>query len=404
MTCWITDRLATCAYNERPSGDFVLIDVRHLVDKSGNSSAAVADCIQRGASSLKKGDKVIVACDFGVSRSNSIAAGILSVSENCTLDDAVSRVIAATGETEIKLDMVQSVREALSAGTPRARPATTLITGGSGFLGRHLVPLLAPTHRVVAPERGILDLKDGAVKLAAYCQAADVAQIVHLAYPRVYTNVSAMADGLAMLRTILDTCKRLDIRLIFVSGSVIFGGYVTSHLIADESLPLRPRGAYSDAKFLEEMLVAAYYARGEIRRSICRLSPVYGAGGDRPRLINAFRERLSADRELQTHRYRNGRPALDLLYVTDAADAIARTVAHDADDVFHFGSGSLHRTVEIAEQIAGLLKKKLRYEELLIDDDIANIQMDSRKALDILGWSPGVLLQEGLARCLGTDV
>ena len=201
-----------------------------------------------------------------------------------------------------------------------------------------------------------------------------------------------------------DTCKRLDIRLIFVSGSVIFGGYVTSHLIADESLPLRPRGAYSDAKFLEEMLVAAYYARGEIRRSICRLSPVYGAVRRPASPHKRLPERLRRDRELQTHRYRNGRPALDLLYVTDAADAIARTVAHDADDVFHFGSGSLHRTVEIAEQIAGLLKKKLRYEELLIDDDIANIQMDSRKALDILGWSPGVLLQEGLARCLGTDV
>lgn len=404
MIRWITERLGTCAYDRRPEGNYHLVDVRHLVDKGGNSSAAIAECIEAGVAALKSGATVVVACDFGISRSNSIAAGILSVSEERGFDECVAQVLAATGEAEIKLDMIQSVRDALPDAPAASRNVTVLVTGGSGFLGQRLVPRLQTSHQVVTPGRDALDLQDGAVKLAAYCRAEGVGQIVHLAYPRVYTNVGAMAVGLAMLRTVLDTCKLLDIRLVFASSSVLYGGYAATDLIADESTPFRPKGAYSDAKFLEEMLLDAYVQRGDIRRSVCRLAPVYGPGGDRPRLIKTFAASLSAKKAIHTHRYLNGRPALDLLYVSDAAEAIARTVEYELDCVFHFGSGVLHSTVEIAEQIADLLDAPLAFDELLIDDHIANVRMDSRRAERILKWSPEVLLRQGLAQCLGVNV
>jgi UDP-glucuronate decarboxylase len=405
MIRWITERLGTCAYDERPDGDHHIVDVRHLVDKGGNSSAAIRESVEAGAAALKSGRTVVVACDFGVSRSNSIAAGILGVNEGRGFDDCVAQVLAATGESEIKLDMVQSVREALSESPPAtvSRTGTVLVTGGSGFLGQNLLPRLKTSHRVLTPGREVLDLQDGAVKLAAYCRAEGVGQIVHLAYPRVYTNIGAMAVGLAMLRTVLDTCKLLDIRLVFASSSVLYGGYAATELIADESTPFRPKGAYSDAKFLEEMLLDAYAQRGDVRRSICRLAPVFGPGGDRPRLIKNFAAGISSEKNIHTHRYLNGRPALDLLYVSDAAEAIARTVEHEADSVFHFGSGMLHSTVEIAELIADLLGAPLAFQELLIDDDIANIRMDSRRAERVLNWSPAVLLRQGLAQCLGVN-
>lgn len=403
MTHWITPRLGTCKYDERPPGDSYLLDVRHLVDKGGNSPRVIAECIDTGVAALQSGRAVLVACDFGVSRSNSIAAGILSVIEKCTFDEAVGRVLAATGETEIKLDMIESVRRALPQNEVYVANGTVLLTGGTGFIGRFLAPRLRKSQRVATPGRDILNLDDGALKLAAYCRSEGVSQIVHLAYPRVYTNVGAMAASLAMLRAVLDTCKLLAIRLVFVSSTVVYGGHKATLLIADENTPFRPKGAYGDAKFLEEMLVATYTERGDIRRSICRLAPVYGPGGDRPRLIKNFQESILSGKTIQTHLYLNGRPALDLLYVDDAVEAIARTLESNANGTFHFGSGTTHTTIEIAEIIARGLNRPLTVKELLIDEYIANIQMNAAKAQAALDWSPTVPLEEGISKRIASE-
>ena len=259
---------------------------------------------------------------------------------------------------------------------------------------------LQRSKNVLAPARDVLNLEKGALNLAAYCKSEGVSQIVHLAYPRLYTNLSAMSNGIVMLRNTLDTCRQMNIKLTFISSSVIFGDYKTTFLVADETTALRPKGPYGDAKFLEEMLVEAYFARGDIRRSICRLAPVYGPGGERPRLINTFREHILSGAQIHTHLYRNGRPALDLLYIDDAVEAVARTSGTDANEIFHFGSGGMHTTIEIAELIAKQLGREIRYDEIHIDEFIANIQMDSSKARDKLNWSPLVPLHQGIMSCL----
>lgn len=370
------------------------------MDKGGNSARAILDCIETGAALLRSNLTVIVVCDFGVSRSNSIAAGILSRAENCSFDGALARVLAATGESEIKLDMIESVRDALSPKVSPDTNETVLLTGGSGFIGRRLSSRLSECRRVATPSRESLNLLDGPARLASYCRTEGVGQIVHLAYPRVYTNIGAMAQGLTMLRTVLDACKLLGIRLIFVSSTVVYGGYKAESLMADESLPFRPKGTYGDAKFLEEMLVAAYASRGEVVHSVCRLAPVYGPGGERPRFIKNFKESILAGKLVQTHRYLNARPALDLLFVDDAADAIAETARSSSNEIFHFGSGTLHTTAMIAESVAKILNKPLKAEELPIEDYVANIQMDATKAQAMLGWRPSTSLEEGLARTL----
>jgi UDP-glucuronate decarboxylase len=210
-----------------------------------------------------------------------------------------------------------------------------------------------------------------------------------------------MAEGLAMLRTVLETCKLLHIRLVFISSWVVFAGYATDDLCVDETFPLRPKGVYSDSKYLEERLVEAYAQRGEIATSICRLSPLYGPGGDRPRLIKTFHEAITAGKRVRTHRYLNGPPKLDLLYIDDAADAVARIVTHAGNEVFHLGSGKLHSTAEIADMIAKLADHQLNHEEIAIEDHVANVAMDFAKARRLLGWQPRMELRDGLSLCLG---
>ena len=99
MMRWINDWLATGAYDELEPGDALVVDVRHHVDKAGNPHKALRRSIERALAGHQAGKKIIVACDFGISRSNAIAAGILSRAECCSFDQALALVVAATKET-----------------------------------------------------------------------------------------------------------------------------------------------------------------------------------------------------------------------------------------------------------------------------------------------------------------
>ena len=85
--------LGSAAANEvSDRKDFNIIDVRDLVDKAGNSPEAVRKRIIYGARCLKEGKKIVVCCDYGISRSNAIAAGIIASYEGISFDAAVRLV------------------------------------------------------------------------------------------------------------------------------------------------------------------------------------------------------------------------------------------------------------------------------------------------------------------------
>src|SRR5581483_1712461 len=104
-----------------------------------------------------------------------------------------------------------------------------------------------------------------------------------------------------------------------------------------------------------------------------RFSPIYGPGGDRPRLIRTFAEAIAGRRSVVTHRYQNGVPALDLLHVDDAVSALAAVLRTNSIGSFHFGTGRLIETPAIAELLSRLLGVRWVHEETPIDDQTSNI-------------------------------
>lgn len=398
MIRWITRQLGTAPHGEIVASEYHRLDVRHLVDKAGNPVGDVEAIITAGAAELRAGKVVVVACDLGISRSNAIAAGVLSRAQGKPYDRALQEVIRATGESEIKLDMVETVRAALGETTTRNRGRNVLVTGGSGFLGQALLAGQSGPVKMLSPSRDALDLERGAVPLAEYCRANDVAQIVHLAYPRHHGDAGTTASSLLMLRSVLDTCRLLRIRLIFVSSWVVFSGYRTSGLAVDEDTTMLPKGPHGEAKYLEEQLVDLYFRRGEIRRAVCRFAAVYGPGGQRLRLIRAFYQAVQEGRPVVTHRYRNGQPALDLLFVEDAVAGLRKLIDVEGSGIFHFGTGRLTPTATIALTLAGIAGRSAEYEELAIDDDAANIALPAERAAKTLGWMPAVPIEVGLRR------
>jgi UDP-glucuronate decarboxylase len=170
---------------------------------------------------------------------------------------------------------------------------------------------------------------------------------------------------------------------------------------ADVATRPRPRGIYGETKFLEEVLVRNAAINGEVVVTIVRLSPVYGMRSSRPRLIRYAYQFLKEDRSIATHRYRNGLPKLQLLYVDDAVTGLAKIVKHGRSQLYHLGGNRAYEPREIITNIGELIGHKPRIQEVEIDDHVANIFLNSEPTSLETGWAPAIELYQGLRHTLG---
>jgi nucleoside-diphosphate-sugar epimerase len=395
MIRWITRELGTGARETIDEPGVDIVDVRHLVDKGGNSEETVRSAVAEALKLLAQGSRVVVCCDYGMSRSNSIAAGVLAIHKGISFSDAVREVIQQTGERAIRLEVLSAVEDALDGLAPALKHADSrdresiLITGGSGFIGRALIPQLSADWKIIAPGSTELDLTQGPAQLGVLAREEGISQVVHLANPRVYSTNAALGPMLVSLKNVVDVCLQQKIRLIFISSWEIYSAYRSQLLRANESLPANPKGPYGMAKYLcERMLEQEKAIDPGFRYSIIRSSPVYGAGSDRPRFIYRFIDLAERGEDIVTHRYTNGLPIVELTHVSDFVTALAAVIETGATGTFNVGSGTGVSTAAVAEMIVALTGSRSSVRHADLDEFAPNVVMDSARARSVLGWRP----------------
>ena len=404
MIRWITENLGTAPASEKSvTSDFAILDVRDLVDKFGNSAIATKEKIDWGLKLLRQGKRVVVCCDYGISRSNAIAAGILSLHNDMSLNEAIKAVIQATGEHEIKLEPLQSVRLALED-EPLAKPHDAehriLLTGGAGFIGQALFRELSKQYYVIAPLRADVDILAGALELDLLVKEHQINCIVHLANPRIYTSTHAIGDTLVLLRNVLEVCKENNIHLIYPSGWEVYSAYRANEIIAGENLPLFPKGPYGEAKLLCENLIAHHRSLHGLKCGLLRSAPLYGNNSDKPKFIYNFIGKAKTNQPIATHRYLNGDPKLDLLHIDDFVTAVIGAIGKYFIGNVNIGTGRSVSTWQIAEWIIEETGSTSTLSARNIDDYVANITMDISLAQKALNWQPTVTWDTGLRNLL----
>ncbi|MDX5362275.1 MAG: NAD-dependent epimerase/dehydratase family protein [Alphaproteobacteria bacterium] len=396
MIRWIIPgRLGTGPAQTADAPGAVRIDVRRLVDGPGNAPAVVAELIERGSRALEAGSPVLVVCDFGVSRSNAVAAGILARFRAVSVSDAVREVVARTGESEIKLPMIETVRAAVGEARGPETTGAIAVTGATGTVGRAVAERLGP-QAVALGGRADFDLQQAPALLAARLGGAGVGTILHLAHPRVFSNNSALGAALHQQKNVMDVAATLGATFVLVSCSAVFGRSASGARMPTDA-PRRPGDVVGLIKSLQETLAEAAEQSGGPRSRIIRVAPVYGRESPRPRFLRSFLEAIMAGEPVATHRFDDGPAAMELLHLSDAAAGIVAAVTRGAAPVCHLGGVETVETRRIAEILARLVGKPLIHEEIRLEGACGHARLDWTATQAELGWSPVMTLEAGLA-------
>jgi UDP-glucose 4-epimerase len=167
----------------------------------------------------------------------------------------------------------------------------------------------------------------------------------------------------------------------------------------EESAPTRPTTLYGVAKLCCGWMAGRLCEAYGLRFAWLRLFSSYGPGDDPawmiPYLINTL---LDGQRPALTA----GAQRWDYLYVTDAAEAIARVATMPgAQGIYNLGSGRAVSVRRVVEAVRDLIDPSLPLgfgEVPYRPDQVMHLEADITRLRTDVGWSPRVGLEEGLRR------
>ena len=293
----------------------------------------------------------------------------------------------------------------------------TLVTGGAGFIGSHVVDrLLELGHQVVvvddmrsgrlsnlSPEVTLYqtDIADPALEAVFREERPEV--VCH--YAAQISVPSSMKDPMGDAESnvrgslnLFQNCVRYGVRKVVYtsSGGAIYGE--PSYLPCDETHPVQPLSHYGVSKYAVENYLYVYRLSYGLDYTVLRPSNVYGPRQDpfgEAGVIAIFTQAMLKGRPLVI--YGSGEDERDYLYVQDVAEASIMALERGSGEAFNIGTG---RGTSV-NQIYSLLKEAAAYPGEAAygparPGDVSKIYLDAAKARQGLGWEPRFSLEEGL--------
>ena len=302
---------------------------------------------------------------------------------------------------------------------------STLITGGSGYIGALLAQELLEAGREVRVLDSLLhgqedialeqeqagveviraDIRDAEARRRAL---TDAEAVVHLAAivgdpacaldPKVSDDVNVQAT-----RALVADANELGVeRLVFASTCSNYGRMADPNVPITEEGELRPVSLYAEQKVGMEQLILAS-GNGQTQPTCLRFATVYGVGR-RMRFdltVNEFTRDLWADRELEVFGEQFWRP---YIHVRDAARAV-RTVLETptekvAGRVFNAGrSGENYRKLDLVDEIGKQIDRgSVSY--VRRDEDPRDYKVSFDKIKAELGFETLMTVPDGIAEII----
>jgi nucleoside-diphosphate-sugar epimerase len=284
-----------------------------------------------------------------------------------------------------------------------------LVTGASGFIGRHLCArLVAAGAEVFAVSRGGRP-SDAAVAPASQWRRADltdreaVLATMLWAQPHRVVHLASMVKGArdrelvaAMLRANLES----TVHLLDAAAELQCRRFVQVGSLEEPDRGESPGSPYAASKAAASLYAELYARLYALPVARARVFMVYGPGPqDRAKLIPYVIDELLAGRRPKVSS--GGRP-IDWVFVEDVVDGLCRMLVEPAavGERLDLGSGRLVTIREVVDRLVGMVTPRLEPEFGALRDRPGEVirQADVARTAALIGWRPRVDLDEGLRR------
>ncbi len=297
---------------------------------------------------------------------------------------------------------------------------TVFVTGGAGFIGMHVVPmLLERDYRVRIFDNMFRGDRDEVGKLVATGDVELIDQDVR--YGGAVQNAMKGCEAVIHLaavsinKSVADPYESVDInmvgnhnvfaaaadqgvrRLVFASSASVYGDPKKLPMHEDDELsPLTP---YCIAKRSGEDLLGFYQRTKGLSWVALRFFNVYGPGQKTTAyytsVINHFVNRL-----------RNGLPpvidgkgeqSMDFIHVTDIARAVVAAVDSERDNVpVNVGTGIDTSVADLAKILINAVGVDVEPQFNPRDVLVSRRAADITRAKEVLGWEPTISVEDGM--------
>jgi dTDP-glucose 4,6-dehydratase len=302
---------------------------------------------------------------------------------------------------------------------------TSLVTGGSGFLGSHLCEaLLEKGHRVICLDNldtstleNVEHLRDESFvfvnhDLTLHIDVEEPLDFVyHLASPAspidyLRLPLHTLKVGSFGTHNALGLAKFARARFLLASTSEVYGDpqvHPQPETYWGHVNPIGPRGVYDEAKRYAEAMTMAYHRQQGVDTCIVRIFNTYGPRM-RPhdgRAIPTFLRQALEGKPVTV--FGDGSQTRSFCYVDDLIRGIMLLAESGEHLPVNIGNPIEKTLLELAEVIVRLTgsSSEIVFEALPVDDPQVR-QPDITRAKQLLGWEPEVELEDGLRRTIAS--
>jgi UDP-glucose 4-epimerase len=291
-----------------------------------------------------------------------------------------------------------------------------LVTGGAGFIGVNLAPVLADLglatrcfddfttgHRADAERAAYDEIVEGDVRdLGALTEATrDCTHVVHLAaQPGIPASVAdplsnAELNVQGTLHALVAARDAGVQGFVFASSTAPLGEITPP---AHEEMVPRPTSPYGAAKLAGEAYCSAFASSYGLPTAALRFSNVYGPFSyHKGSVVAAFCKQALAGEPLVV--YGDGSQTRDFVYVDDLCRGISAAVTTGGKGlVAHLASGIETTVLDVAHLVSERVGGAAIEHRPPRAGDVARSYADISLAREALGYTPRVDLAEGLDR------
>ena len=297
-----------------------------------------------------------------------------------------------------------------------------LITGGSGFLGSHLIErLLKAKQEVICLDNYFTGNKQNIIHWIGNPSFEiirhDVVNPIHLEVDRIwhlacpaspihyqFNPIKTTKTSFLGTLNMLGLAKRVNAKLLLASTSEVYG---------DPEIHPQPeeykgsvntvgiRSCYDEGKRIAETLCSDYSRMHNVETKIARIFNTYG-----PRMLpndgrvvsNFIIQALKGD---SITIYGNGMQTRSFCYVDDLIDGLICLMNSDYKKPINIGNPSEFTILELAEIIRKKINKNIKFDfKNLPQDDPLQRKPCIDKAKYFLNWEPSIDLDNGLDKTI----